>query len=143
MRGLTVRQFRMEDTDGLLALWDKCGITRWEPNPRQTIQKKMSHSPDGFLVGLRDEELVASVLVGYDGLRGWMYRLAVAPSSRRQGIGRAMVDSAENWLRGLGCVRAKLQVEERAREAVGFYERVGYEVQQHVSMSRWLVPADA
>jgi len=142
MKGLTIRRFRMEDTDPVLALWKACGIETWERgNPRQTIQKKHSHSPEAFFLGSMGGEVVATVITGYDGLRGWVYRLAVKPELQRRGIGTAMMEKAEGWLRRQGCVKAKLQLEERAADAVGFYRKLGYETQPLVSMSKWFEPA--
>lgn len=143
LRELHIRPFRMEERDALLALWQACGITAWELAPRITIQKKVSHSPEGFLVGIVCGELVASLIVGYDGLRGWLYRLAVLPSYRRRGIGRVLIEHAENWLRDRGCVRVKLQVELPGAEAVDFYRALGYEQQELVSMSKWLVKTES
>jgi ribosomal protein S18 acetylase RimI-like enzyme len=139
LKGLQIRAFRMEDGDALLALWKACGILAWEPAPKTTIHKKVSHSPEGFLVGLADGKVVASLIVGYDGLRGWLYRLAVLPEYRHRGIARALVEQAENWLRDRGCVRVKLQVEPRGQDAIGFYRAVGYEQQELFDMYKWLV----
>jgi ribosomal protein S18 acetylase RimI-like enzyme len=139
VKGLEIQTFRMEDREALLALWEACGILSWDPTPKTTIHKKVSHSPGGFLVGRADGKLVASLIVGYDGLRGWLYRLAVMPGYRRRGIARALVEHAENLLRDQGCVRIKLQIEPRGQDAIGFYRELGYEQQELFDMHKWLV----
>ncbi len=142
VKGLQVRPFRIEDTDAVLELWQAAGLSQWDARPRTSIQKKLGHSPGAFLAGVMDGRVVATVMVGYDGLRGWLYRLAVAPDYQRRGIGRAMVEQAESWLREQGCLKVKLQVEERVAESVEFYRRLGYDVQQLVSMGKWLAPPE-
>ncbi len=143
MKGLTIRTFRMEDTDAVLALWRSCRVDSGERGgPRRTIQKKHSHSPEAFFVGEKDGDLVATVIAGYDGLRGWIYRLAVEPSLQRTGIGSAMMERAEGWLRGQGCIKAKLQLEPGNDWVVEFYRSVGFETQPLVSMFKWLEPTD-
>lgn len=143
VKGLEIKPFRIEDREALLALWDACGIRAWDPAPKTTIHKKASHSPDGFLVGMADRKLVGSLIVGYDGLRGWLYRLAVLPEYRHRGIARALVEHAESLLRERGCVRVKLQVEPRGRDAIGFYRRLGYEQQELVDMHKWLAKPES
>lgn len=142
MKGLEIRQFRLEDTDAVLNVWRACGVLERDRRPRITIQKKLAHSPESFFIGVLSGEVVATVLVGYDGLRGWIYRLAVRPALQRKGIGRRMVEHAEAWLRGQGCIRVKLQVEPGGPEAVAFYRRLGYEVQELIDMSKWLEAED-
>jgi ribosomal protein S18 acetylase RimI-like enzyme len=143
MKGVEFRRFRMEDTEGLLALWRDGGIAAREEHPRRTIQKKMNHSPEAFWVAVSDGRVVGSVIAGYDGVRGWLYRLAVSTGYRRRGIGRALVERAEAWLRELGCAKVKLQIEPGDAAAVEFYRKLGYEVQQLVDMSRWLASEQA
>lgn len=140
MKGLAIRQFRMEDRDAVLALWKQAGILRWDPQPRTSIQKKHSHSPELFFVGEMEGRPVATIVAGYDGLRGWLYRLAVLPELQRRGIGRTMVERAEAALRGLGCVKVKLQIEEEGQDAVEFYRQLGYRVQQLTSMAKTWEP---
>ncbi|UCG43691.1 MAG: GNAT family acetyltransferase [candidate division WOR-3 bacterium] len=143
MKGLEIAPFLMEHREALLALWQACGILAWDPAPKTTIHKKVSHSPEGFLIGMTEGNLVASLIVGYDGLRGWLYRLAVLPGYRHRGIARALVEHAENWLRDQGCVRVKLQVEPRGQDAVGFYRELGYEQQELLDMHKWLVKPES
>ena len=147
MKGVELRCFRMEDTEGLLALWRECGIAVREDRPRLTIQKKMNHSPEAFWVACVEGRVVASLMAGYDGVRGWLYRLAVLPDFRSRGVGRALVDKAESWLRELGCPKVKLQVEPGDEGPIEFYRRLGYERRDLVDMSRLLAserggPAD-
>jgi ribosomal protein S18 acetylase RimI-like enzyme len=75
-------------------------------------------------------------MAGYDGHRGWLYMLAVHPESRRRGIGGAMVEAAESWLRQMGCPKVKLQVEPGREELTRFYEKLGYEMRDLIDMSK-------
>jgi len=88
----------------------------------------------------RDEgALVGSVMAGFDGHRGWAYYLAVAPESRRHGLGRALMEAAEAWLRAQGAVKVQLMVR-NGNDAIGFYEALGLERQDVVVLGRFLEP---
>ncbi len=80
--------------------------------------------------------LVGTIMAGYDGHRGWLYAAAVRAASRRRGIGTALVREAEIRLRGLGCAKVNLQVRRTNAAVVGFYERLGYSIEERVSMGK-------
>ncbi len=143
MKGLEIRPFVIEDTDAVLEVWSLARMFAAERNPRQVIQKKLRHSPDSFFVGTLEDRVVATVMVGYDGHRGWIYLLAVRPEVQRKGIGRQMMEQAENWLREHGCVKVKLQVDESRGDVTGFYRKLGYEVQPLVSLGKWFRASDS
>ena len=86
MKGIEIRPFVIEDTDEVLDVWSLAGMTTPERNPRADIQKKLRHSPESFFVGTLEGKVVATVMVGYDGHRGWFYSLAVRPDLQRKGI---------------------------------------------------------
>jgi ribosomal protein S18 acetylase RimI-like enzyme len=77
-------------------------------------------------------------MIGHDGHRGWLYYVAARPTSRSKGVGRRMVQAAEDWLRQRGIVKAQLLVRETNTKVVGFYEHLGFEVAPRVVMSKWL-----
>jgi ribosomal protein S18 acetylase RimI-like enzyme len=137
LKGIEIRPFVIEDTDAVLEVWSLAGMTTPERNPRADIQKKLRHSPESFFVGALEGKVVATVMVGYDGHRGWIYSLAVKPDLQRKGIGSQMMEHVENWLRQHGCPRAKLQIDEARSDVAGFYKKLGYEVQPLVSMAKW------
>jgi ribosomal protein S18 acetylase RimI-like enzyme len=143
VKGIDIRPFVIEDTDGVLEVWSLAGMTTPERNPRADIQKKLRHSPESFFVGLFEGKVAATVMVGYDGHRGWIYALAVRPDLQRKGIGSQMMEQAENWLREHGCPRAKLQIDEARGDVAGFYRKLGYEVQPLVSMAKWFRVSDS
>jgi ribosomal protein S18 acetylase RimI-like enzyme len=95
--------------------------------------------PASAVLLLREgDELVASVMPGFDGHRGWVYYLAVAPERRRAGLGRVMMDAAETWLRSRGAPKIQLMVREDNQAALGFYEALGLERQRVVTLGRFL-----
>ena len=93
---------------------------------RAMIEEKLRFQPDLFLAATMDGRLVATVMAGYEGRRGWINLLAVDAAYRRRGIARAMMDEAEARLRALGCPKINLQVRESNAEAIGFHNRIGY-----------------
>ena len=137
MKGLEIRPFVIEDTDQVLEVWNLAGVTSPERNPRSDIQKKLRHSPESFFVGAFEGRVAATVMVGYDGHRGWIYKLAVRPDLQRKGIGTQMMEHAEGWLRQQGCLRAKLQIDAARGGVAEFYKKLGYEVQPLISMAKW------
>jgi ribosomal protein S18 acetylase RimI-like enzyme len=136
MKGLVIRPFKIEDTDGVLAVWASAGIPPDGRNQRADIQKKLRHSPDSFFIGVFEGTVAAAVIAGYDGHRGWIYRLAVRPEFQRRGIGSAMVEHAESWLRQQGCPKMKLQIEPGRADVVEFYRKLGFETQELIDMSK-------
>jgi ribosomal protein S18 acetylase RimI-like enzyme len=91
------------------------------------------------VLGLRDDdELVGTVMVGFDGHRGWIYYLAVTPRRRGQGFGKVLMNAAESWLGAKGARKVQLMVRSDNEEALGFYQRIKYERAPVVVLSRWL-----
>ena len=135
---LTIRPYEIHDETAVVALWRHCDLIRPWNDPHHDIQRKLRDSPEWFLIGVMNAEVVASVMAGYDGHRGWLNYLAVAPGVQKRGCGRAMVAAAERLLREAGCAKVNLQVRAGNPEAVEFYRRIGYVVDEVVSLGKRL-----
>jgi len=142
MPNFTVRPFQSLDRPALEQLWSRvfADDPPWNA-PAVMIENKLKVQPELLLVGVLDEALVGAVMAGFDGVRGWMYHLAVAPESRRRGIATQLVRAAEAGLRKLGCAKVNIQVRATNSEIVAFYRSLGYVVEERVSMGRRLEAA--
>ncbi len=136
---MIIRPFDVDDEDDLIALWQRCELTRPWNDPRKDIRRKLAVQPELLLVALEGDRLVGSVMVGYEGHRGWINYLAADPDHRRQGIGRALMAEAELRLLREGCPKLNLQVRAGNEEAIAFYRRLGYEVEELVSLGKRLI----
>jgi ribosomal protein S18 acetylase RimI-like enzyme len=135
--GLVVRPYQSADRESLIALWANVfpDDPPWNA-PASMIDAKLAVQPELLLVGECESRIVGAIMGGYDGVRGWLHHLAVAPESRRRGFASQLVHAAETGLRKLGCSKINLQVRESNREVVAFYRALGYEVEARVSMGR-------
>jgi ribosomal protein S18 acetylase RimI-like enzyme len=135
---LTFRPYKPSDREAVIRLWDKCGLLRPSNDPLKDIARKSKVRGDLFLVGVSDGEVVSSVMVGYDGHRGWINYLAVSPRHQKQGYGRATMEEAERLLRAEGCPKINLQVRTKNTDALAFYESIGFVRDDAVSMGKRL-----
>ena len=110
--------------------------------PRASIRRKLAVLPELLLVGYENGRLVATAMGGWDGHRGWLYQVAVAPEARGRGHGRAIVEVAEARLRELGCAKLNLQVLASNPAAVGFWRKLGYRVEERFSLGKLLEPGE-
>lgn len=137
----TVRSFQPTDRAALVDLWGRVFPDDPPRNaPAMMIENKLRVQPELLLVAEVEGRLVGAVIAGYDGVRGWIHHLAVAPDERRRGIGRALVRAAEAGLQKLGCPKVNLQVRTTNGGVVAFYRQVGYEIEERISMGRPLRP---
>lgn len=133
-----IRRFQPGDEDALIGVWRECGLLRSWNDPREEITGNQQ-SPSGRLfVATSGDELAGSVMAGYDGRRGWINYLAVLPRHRRQGLGTALMATAEGYLTELGCPKVNLQVRESNPDVVGFYVALGYLNDHVLSMGKRL-----
>ena len=107
-------------------------------NPVTSIERKMAIDPDLFLVAAKNGSIIGTVMGGYDGHRGWIYSLAVKLEYRQRGVATALMGRMEQKLRALGCMKVNLQVVESNSGVVEFYRKLGYDVEQRVSMGKRL-----
>ncbi|MCL2490379.1 MAG: GNAT family acetyltransferase, partial [Propionibacteriaceae bacterium] len=128
------------DTVDVVALWEACGLTRPWNDPRADIARKQKEQPELFLVALLDGHVVGVVMGGYDGHRGSISYLAVAPDRQGQGVGRALVERIEEMLSQRGCPKINLQVRIDNDQVNGFYEALGYEPFQVTDFGKRLIP---
>ena len=133
-----IRPFQSADEKAVVALWRQCDLVRPWNDPHKDIARKLRVQPDLFLVGVLDGRIVASVMAGYEGHRGWLNYLAVAPEFQRRGLARALVTEAERLLREAGCPKINLQVRTSNTGVIEFYCRLGYSVDNVVSMGKRL-----
>jgi ribosomal protein S18 acetylase RimI-like enzyme len=128
-----------DDIEPVVALWEHCGLTRPWNDPRADIALALKSPDADVFVGQLGDDVVASVMVGFDGHRGWVYYLAVAPDARGGGFGRRMMAAAEDWLRARGAPKLQLLVRDENTAVAAFYERLGYELQATKVLGKWLV----
>ena len=137
---MNIRQFTAQDTDQVIALWQECELTRPWNNPALDIDRKQQLGDSLFLVGEVDNRIVAVVMGGYDGHRGWMNYLGVSPQHRRSGIARELVSTLEAQLVELGCPKLNLQIRTDNIAVQNFYQSIGFTEDAVVSMGKRLIP---
>ena len=137
---LEIRPFDRADEDAVVQLWTDCGLVVPWNDPHRDIQRKLAQQAELFLVGRLRRRIVASVMAGYDGHRGWINYLAVLPQHRRAGIGKRMMLRVESLLRAAGCPKINLQVRTANTEVIGFYKALGFQVDDVVSLGKRLQP---
>lgn len=135
-----VRSFTWDDWPQVLELWRTAGpgIHLGPSDTPDEIRRKWDHDPDLFLVAQAGHELVGAVMGGYDGRRGLVYHLAVAPRRRHAGIGRALMAEMERRLAAKGCLKSYLLVAPANAEAVAFYRRLGWQAMDMVLLGKEL-----
>ncbi|NRD88997.1 GNAT family acetyltransferase [Sphingopyxis sp. BSNA05] len=127
-----------EDCDAVVALWQACGLTRPWNDARADFERAVGGVSSDILLLEKAGRLAATVMVGDDGHRGWVYYLAVKPDCRKQGLGRTMMAAAEHWLRERDAPKIQLMVRDDNEAAIGFYKALGYDVQPVVTIGRRL-----
>lgn len=135
---MQIRVFEERDRSAVIALWQACNLTRPWNDPDSDISFCLSRAESTILVGERDGRVIASVMTGHDGHRGWLYYLAVDPALQKAGLGRAMVRAAEDWLKSRGVPKVMLMVRPENDKVRAFYDALGYTEEPRVIFSRRL-----
>jgi ribosomal protein S18 acetylase RimI-like enzyme len=136
---IEIRPFRPDDAAAVIALWQRCDLTRPWNDPAQDIERKLAVQSHMFLVASDGAAIVGSVMAGYEGHRGWINYLAVLPELRRNGIARELMSHAERLLRQAGAPKINLQVRATNLAVQSFYRALGYEVDEVISMGKRLL----
>ena len=132
---MRIRPFVDDDRAGVIALWEQVFPDDPPHNaPPRMLDAKLAANDGLLFVAADTDTLLGTAMAGYDGHRGWLYAVAVSPGHRRCGIGTALVRHALDALRSMGCVKVNLQVRATNTAVVGFYESLGFEVEERVSM---------
>jgi ribosomal protein S18 acetylase RimI-like enzyme len=135
---MTIRSYQAAEEAQVIDLWHRCGLVVPWNDPERDIALKIEVQPELFLVGILDGRVVATVMAGYDGHRGWINYLGVAPECQRQGLGRQIMAAAETALDQRGCPKINLQVRSSNEAVIAFYQRLGFAIEDRVSMGKRL-----
>jgi ribosomal protein S18 acetylase RimI-like enzyme len=137
---IEIRPYESGDEKAVIQLWTLCGLVVTWNNPRRDIRRKLKVQPEMFLVARSFGKIVATVMAGYDGHRGWINYLAVHPAHQRTGIGRIIMAQAEDRLRKMGCPKINLQVRRTNARAIEFYSKIGFKSDDVISLGKRLEP---
>lgn len=134
---IRIREFRFPaDYESVYQLWQSMerGVRVGRSDTREEIQKKIARDADLFLVAESDDRIVGSVMGGYDGRRGLIYHLAVAPAFRGKGVGSCLMDEVESRLGAKGCLKCYLLVTKDNPEAEDYYQQRGWEHMDYIHL---------
>lgn len=132
---LTIGELREDEADCAVALWHEQKLTRPWNDPHADLRFALGKPQSTVLAGRLGERLVATVMLGHDGHRGY---LAVAGDCQGQGHGSAMMHAAERWMTARAVPKLQLMVRADNAGAIGFYETLGYERSDVVVLGRRL-----
>lgn len=138
--GIKIIEFDNSDhRDQVIKLWQSVfGYEAAHNSPEVVIDKKIQNKDGLFFVATRRQQVIGTVMAGYDGHRGWIYSIAVHPKHQKQGIGSDLLSFTQNILNDLGCLKINLQIMEGNETVQGFYLANGYSVEKRVSMGKKL-----
>ena len=135
---LAIAEIADADVAGVIALWQACDLTRPWNDPAADIALARRGPNSTILIGRDGDAIVATVMVGHDGHRGWVYYVATDPDRRAKGYGRAIMTAAEDWLRATGVAKLQLLVRRENARAGAFYQSIGYAEAQTIVFAKWL-----
>jgi len=135
-----IRAFEDSDTESIVMLWKLCGLTVPWNDPHKDIDRKREVGRELFLVGHLDDEIIACIMGGYEGHRGWINYMAVNPDHQRSGYGKALVQALEARLLAQGCPKINLQIRHGNTAVQAFYEALGFSDDKAMSMGKRIIP---
>ena len=135
---MKIRPFDIGDQAAVIGLWHACQLVVPWNDPAKDIARKLKVDADLFLVGEIDGEIIATVMGGYEGHRGWINYLAVKPSEQRKGYGQSIMRAVETLLRRKGCPKINLQVRAGNAAVIAFYAAIGYSRDDVVGLGKRL-----
>ncbi|MCZ2721414.1 GNAT family acetyltransferase [Marinomonas sp. 15G1-11] len=135
---MQIRHFVESDRKDVITLWKACDLVKPQNDPNKDIDRKLKVDPELFLVGMEDGELVASVMGGYEGHRGWVNYLAVSPEAQRKGYGKQIMVAVEESIKQKGSPKINLQVRSSNHKVLAFYRAIGYVIEDVVSFGKRL-----
>ena len=135
---MEIFEYREKDAEAVIELWFKCNLVVPSNNPRQDIERKLKVDRELFLLGILKGKVIASVMGGYEGHRGWINYLAVDPAYRRNGYGRQIMEEVERRIHAKGCPKINLQVRASNDAVIRFYRSLGYEDDKVIGLGKRL-----
>ncbi len=135
---MRIRECKAEDLPILIDLWRRTGIKIGLSETEPEFKKILEQNPTTCLIGEQDGMIAAVVLGGFDGRRGLVHHLAVEPSLQGRGYGRIMMQELENRFNDMGIVKYHLWIEAWNTEVIKFYEHLGYELRDLITMTMTL-----
>ena len=126
------------DVETVVALWQRCGLTRPWNDPHADIALARRRDNSTVLIGRDHGAIVATAMVGHDGHRGWVYYVGVDPDCHKQGHGRAIMAAAADWLRASGISKLQLLVRRENAQATAFYRSRGLGESSSGMFQEWL-----
>jgi ribosomal protein S18 acetylase RimI-like enzyme len=139
-RDMDIRPATESDEAAVVALWRACRLVVPHNDPEADFRLAQGKANSDVLVGVDAGAIVAAVMVGHDGHRGWVYYLAVAPEQQGRGLGSKILHAAETWVASRGIAKLQLMIRESNAGVARFYETLGFERSQNFVMQRWLTP---
>ena len=134
----SIREYHINDEQQVIHLWYECELVVPWNNPKMDIERKLKVNPELFLVGEIEDKIIASVMGGYEGHRGWINYLAVLPEHQRKGYARQIMTAVEQKLKNIGCPKINLQIRSNNEDVIKFYESIGYYDERMTSMGKRL-----
>jgi len=126
MEKLIIRVYDQKDEIEVIKLWKICNIIVPQNDPKLEINSKLNFQPDLFFVGLYKKKLIATIMIGYEGHRGWINYLVVHPDFQRRGFGTKLMDYATKTLSKMGCRKINIQVRKSNIPVIQFYKKLGF-----------------
>ncbi len=138
MPDIILRRYAPADHAAAIALWHACGLHPGQSDTPEGLVRKLERDPDLFILAIDNGAVIGSVMGSYDGRRGWINRLAVAPTHRGQGLADRLMDEVQRRMVAIGCVKVNLLIEPENAGVQAYYERLGFGADPLIFMEKWL-----
>ena len=135
---INIKTATIKNTQSIIEIWEEVKLVRSWNNPNDDIENALSTLTSTILLLCSENQIIGTVMVGYDGHRGWIYYLAVRTELQKQGYGKKMVQEAENWLRAKNVPKVNLMIRNTNEQVKGFYQAIGYKDDEVITMAKWL-----
>lgn len=132
---LSIIPYSNQYQTAVIDLWRQCNLVVPSNDPIEDIQKKIDFQPTLFFIALLFNQVIGSIMVGYEGHRGQINYLAVLPTFQKQGYGKLLINRAITELRKLGCVKVNLQIRPNNLQVIEFYRHLGFKHEDRINMS--------
>ena len=133
--GYRIEPMSLADFDAVLRLWrDTAGMGLTDSDTREQTAQYLERNPGLSLVARHEKEIVATILCGHDGRRGYLYHLAVAAKHRRNGLGKKLVQLCLARLEELGILKCNAYVFAENADGEAFWLRHGWELRPNVKL---------